>query len=112
MRAVGGRRAGEAPSGEVRAAALSLLGPEDGDTRTAREDVRRPVQGLDDPHEPVRHHAAAGLLRWAEAAGALPPDGGRARARLALLASGDGSVRVRGAAVDVLEAPAAHGPGA
>ncbi|MER7493046.1 HEAT repeat domain-containing protein [Streptomyces pharetrae] len=102
------RLADGASNGQVRAAALSLL---DADGDTARQDLRRFVLGLDDPCEAVRYEAATGLLAWVEATGGLPPDGGPARARLARLATGDGSPRVRRAATDVLEALCAPSSG-
>jgi HEAT repeat protein len=95
------RLADGASDGEVRAAALWLL---DAGEDTARQDLRRFVRSLDDPDAAVRHMAATGLLAWVEASGALPPDSGPARERLARLAPGDGSLRVRQAATAVLEA--------
>ncbi|MER6345055.1 HEAT repeat domain-containing protein [Streptomyces sp. NPDC001595] len=95
------RLADGASDGEVRAAALSLL---DADGDTTHQDLRRFVRGLDDPYEAVRYEAATGLLAWVESTDGLAPEGALARERLARLASGDGSPRVRGAATDVLEA--------
>jgi HEAT repeat protein len=94
------RLADGAADGEVRAAALSLL---DADGDTAPQDLRRFVRGLDDPYEAVRYQAATALLAWVEATGGLPPDSGPVRRRLAQLASGDGSPRLRQAATDVLK---------
>jgi HEAT repeat protein len=97
------RLADRAPSGEVRAAALSLLDADDPADADARGDARRFVKGLDDPHEAVRYHAALGLARWLEATGALPQDSSGVRERLAVLTS-DSSLRLRRAAADVLKA--------
>ncbi|CAL9657324.1 HEAT repeat domain-containing protein [Streptomyces sp. Tu 3180] len=100
------RLADRASSGEVRAAALSLLAP-DGTVG----DLRRFVRGLDDPYEEVRHRAALGLVRWAGTDAGPLPDGAAVRARLAVLAS-DASPRLRRAAADALDAlgPAAGAP--
>jgi HEAT repeat protein len=103
------RLADETSSGNVRAAALWLL--EDGGA-TARQDLRRFVRSLDDPDEGVRRTATSGLLAWARATGALPPDIGPARDRLARLASDDGSPGVRwvaAAALEALDAPPTGG---
>ncbi len=97
------RLADDAPSGEVRAAALSLLDPDDATDAHSRKDVRRFVRGLDDPHEAVRYHAALGLTRWTAATGTPPPDTGRLRERLHALTA-DTSPRLRRAAADALAA--------
>ncbi|MFC8144003.1 HEAT repeat domain-containing protein [Streptomyces paradoxus] len=91
------RLADNAPSGEVLAAALSLLDGDDPTDEHTRHDVRRFLRRLDDPHEPVRYEAVLGLERWVEAAGSLPPDSETARGRLAALTE-DASPRLRQAA--------------
>ncbi|MFI8891370.1 HEAT repeat domain-containing protein [Streptomyces paradoxus] len=93
--------ADNAPSGEVLAAALSLLDGDDPADERARHDVRRFLRRLDDPHEPVRYEAVLGLERWAEAAGSPPPDSETARGRLAALTE-DASPRLRRAATRLL----------
>jgi HEAT repeat protein len=97
------RLADNAPSGEVLAAALSLLDADDPTDEHARSDVRRFVRRLDDPHEPVRYEAVLGLERWTEAGGPLPPDGETARGRLEALTE-DASPRLRQAATRLLGA--------
>ncbi|GKQ36195.1 HEAT repeat domain-containing protein [Streptomyces sp. A012304] len=96
------RLADESPSGEVRAAALSLLDVTDADDDMAVEDVRRCVRGLDDPYEAVRYRAVIGLARWVELTGAPPPDSDGVHERLAVLASHP-SARLRRAAADLLD---------
>jgi HEAT repeat protein len=98
------RLADEAPSGEVRAAALSLLSADDPADNNARRDVQRFLRGLDDPHEAVRYQAVLGLRRWVEATGALPPDSGGVRERLVFLTA-DSSPRLSWIAAHVLEQP-------
>ncbi|MEU0175123.1 HEAT repeat domain-containing protein [Streptomyces massasporeus] len=95
------RLADNAPSGEVLAAALSLLDPDAPDDEHTRHDPRRFLRGLDDPHEAVRYQAVLGLRRWAEATGSLPPDRGRTRDRLTGLTE-DASPRLRQAATRLL----------
>ncbi|MFJ1961556.1 HEAT repeat domain-containing protein [Streptomyces massasporeus] len=90
-----------APSGEVLAAALSLLDGDDPDNEHTRHDLRRFLRGLDDPHEAVRYQAVLGLQRWAQATGSLPPDSGRTRDRLTALTE-DTSPRLRQAATRLL----------
>ncbi|OQD51975.1 hypothetical protein BM536_036575 [Streptomyces phaeoluteigriseus] len=98
------RLVGRTASGEVRAAALSLLDADDPCDERARDDVRSFVEGLDDPHEAVRCHAALGLTRWAAAGGKLPPGSGGTRARPARSGACDTSRRLRRAATEALEA--------
>ncbi|MFE5759365.1 hypothetical protein ACFQ7I_37585 [Streptomyces massasporeus] len=95
------RLADNAPSGEVLAAALSLLDGDDPDDEHTRHDLRRFLRGLDDPHEAVRYEAVLGPQRWAEATGSLPPDGGRTRDRPNALTE-DPSPRLRQAAAHLL----------
>ncbi|MFF8940280.1 HEAT repeat domain-containing protein [Streptomyces paradoxus] len=95
------RLADNAPSGEVLAAALSLLDGDDPADEHSRHDVRRFLRRLDDPHEPVRYEAVLGLERWAEAAGPLPPGSETARGRLVALTE-DASPRLRRAATRLL----------
>jgi hypothetical protein len=96
------RLADHAPTGEVLAAALSLLDGDDPSDEHSRHDVRRFLRSLDDPHEPVRYEAVLGLQRWAEATGSLPPDeDGRAHRRLTTL-TGDASARLRRATTRLL----------
>ncbi|GGX29052.1 HEAT repeat domain-containing protein [Streptomyces lomondensis] len=97
------RLADHTRSGEVRAAALSLLDADDPTDEQARRDVRRFLRGLDDPDEAVRYQAVHGLARWVEATGALPPGDEEARARLTALTA-DASSRVSRAAAGLLEA--------
>lgn len=97
------RLADGAESGEVRAAALSLLDGDDETDEHTSDDVRRFVRALDDPHEPVRHEAVLGLGRRVAAAGPLPPGSGDAHRRLTALTT-DASPRLRQAAADLLEA--------
>ncbi|MDQ1034166.1 HEAT repeat protein [Streptomyces sp. V3I8] len=103
------RLADTSASGEVRAAALSVLDAEDApDRRTARQDVRRFERGLDDEHEDVRLEAVRGLARWA-AQGALPPVGKAVRARLTALAGDEASSpSLRREAAELLMAPDAN----
>ncbi|KJK37241.1 hypothetical protein UK15_22940 [Streptomyces variegatus] len=61
-------------SGEVLAAALSLLDGDHPADEHTRHDLRRFLRSLDDPHEPARYEAVLGLQRWADATGTLPPD--------------------------------------
>ncbi|WP_192583666.1 HEAT repeat domain-containing protein [Streptomyces albicerus] len=103
--------ADSAQSGEVRAAVLRLLAPEDldgpgygGDVGYgAEEDVRRLVRGLDDPEEPVRYSAALGLKQWVEVGLAPPPHDDELHDRLMTLAW-DRSSRLRQASADALQA--------
>ncbi|MER5835674.1 HEAT repeat domain-containing protein [Streptomyces sp. NPDC002130] len=95
------RLADNAPTGEVLAAALSLLDGDDPADEHSRHDVRRFLRSLDDPHEPVRYEAVLGLRRWVEATGSLPPDDEGARDRLTAL-TGDASARLRQAATGLL----------
>ncbi|MFD9981885.1 HEAT repeat domain-containing protein [Streptomyces massasporeus] len=95
------RLADNAPSGEVLAAALSLLDGDDPDDEHTRHDLRRFLRGLDDPHERVRYEAVLGLQRWAEATGSLPPDCGSTHDRLNALTE-DPSPRLRQAAAHLL----------
>ncbi|MBB6080319.1 HEAT repeat domain-containing protein [Streptomyces paradoxus] len=95
------RLADNAPSGEVLAAALSLLDGDDPADEHSRHDVRRFLRRLDDPHEPVRYEAVLGLERWTEAAGSPPPGSETARGRLAALTE-DASPRLRQAATRLL----------
>ncbi|MGI5460751.1 HEAT repeat domain-containing protein [Streptomyces sp. CA-249302] len=97
-----------APSAEVRAAALSLLRTDGAGDRSAHEDVRRFLDGLEDPHESVRYQAALRLKRWVKASGTLPPDDARVRERLHLFAT-EGSPRLRQAATGLLETLATVG---
>ncbi|MFD3497865.1 HEAT repeat domain-containing protein [Streptomyces sp. NPDC058676] len=97
------RLADGAPSGEVRAAALSLLDADDATDTNSRKDVRRFVRGLDDPHEAVRYQAALGLTRWTTATREPPPDSAGLRERLHALTVDD-SPRLRRAATDALAA--------
>ncbi|MEU0203461.1 MULTISPECIES: HEAT repeat domain-containing protein [unclassified Streptomyces] len=90
-------------SGEVRAAALSLLDGDDPADERARRDVRRFLRSLDDPYEGVRYQAVLGLTRWVEATGTLPPGSEAARVRLTALTE-DASLRVRRAAAELVEA--------
>ncbi|MBV1938599.1 HEAT repeat domain-containing protein [Streptomyces sp. BV286] len=95
---------------EVRAAALSLLVPEDldGPGRGAygtEADLHRLVRGLDDDQEPVRHSAAHGLKQWVAVGLTLPPVGDAVRDRLLTLAQ-DPSPRVRSAAAEAHHAVA------
>ncbi|MFE6409804.1 HEAT repeat domain-containing protein [Streptomyces sp. NPDC057837] len=103
------RLADTAPSGEVRAAALSLLDGDDPADADTRHDLRRFLRGLDDPHEPVRYEAVSGLRRWVDAGGALPPGADAARERLGALTA-DASPRLREAATGLL-ATLHRGPG-
>ncbi|GAB2856970.1 hypothetical protein GCM10027176_69280 [Actinoallomurus bryophytorum] len=82
------------PSGEVRAAALSLL---------HEADVDRFLAHLDDPDEPARYHATLGLGRYVREHGALPPGGDRAIELLTALTADD-SRRTRQSAAEVLDA--------
>ncbi|MFD5482516.1 HEAT repeat domain-containing protein [Streptomyces hawaiiensis] len=95
------RLADNAPSGEVLAAALSLLDGGDPADEHTRNDLRRFLRSLDDPYEPVRYEAVLGLQRWAEATGTLPPDSEKARSRLTALTE-DASPRLRQAATRLL----------
>ncbi|MFF6916308.1 HEAT repeat domain-containing protein [Streptomyces sp. NPDC012466] len=95
------RLADNAPSGEVLAAALSLLDGDDPADEHTRHDVRRFRRGLDDPHEPVRYQAVLGLERWAGATGSLPQDSDKAHGRLTALTE-DESPRLRQAATRLL----------
>ncbi|MFI8166267.1 HEAT repeat domain-containing protein [Streptomyces sp. NPDC085931] len=98
------RLADTAASGEVRAAALSLLDGDDATDEHLRSDVRRFLRGLDDPHETVRYEAVLGLRRWADAHGSWPPGAGpAARERLTALTA-DSSPRLRDAATGLLAA--------
>ncbi|MEU6908622.1 HEAT repeat domain-containing protein [Streptomyces coeruleorubidus] len=97
------RLADGAASGEVRAAALSLLDGDDETDEHTHDDVRRFLRGLDDPHEPVRYEAVLGLGRWVEATGTLPPGSEEAHSRLTALTT-DASHRLRHAAAGLLEA--------
>ncbi|MEU0386630.1 hypothetical protein [Streptomyces chartreusis] len=97
------RLADGAESGEVRAAALSLLDGDDKTDEHTPDDVRRFLRALDDPHEPVRHEAVLGLGRWVAAAGPLPPGSEGAHRRLTALTT-DASPRLRQAATSLLEA--------
>ncbi|MFE9680299.1 HEAT repeat domain-containing protein [Streptomyces sp. NPDC006285] len=97
------RLADTSSSGEVRAAALSLLDPEDAkDGRTARQDVRRFERGLDDEDEDVRLAAVRGLARWA-ADSALPQLGEAVRDRLTACTTDAAPASLRRAATDLLE---------
>ncbi|MEU6142788.1 HEAT repeat domain-containing protein [Streptomyces sp. NPDC047081] len=96
------------PSTEVRAAALSLLDPRAPGDRNAREDVRRLLDGLEDPHESVRYQAALGLKRWVKASGTPPPESAGVRERL-LTFTTEGSPRLQQAAAGLLEALAEVG---
>ncbi|MFJ8595244.1 HEAT repeat domain-containing protein [Streptomyces sp. NPDC093598] len=96
------RLADNAPSGEVLAAALSLLDGDDPTDEHTHHDVRRFLRSLDDPHEPVRYEAVLGLERWAGATGSLPPDSANARTRLTALTE-DASPRLRQAATRLLD---------
>ncbi|MFD9937663.1 HEAT repeat domain-containing protein [Streptomyces massasporeus] len=95
------RLADNAPSGEVLAAALSLLDGDDPEDEHTRHDLRRFLRGLDDPHEAVRYEAVLGLQRWAEATGSLPPGSEETRDRLNALTE-DPSPRLRQAAAHLL----------
>ncbi|MGX1566635.1 HEAT repeat domain-containing protein [Streptomyces sp. NPDC055506] len=97
------RFADEAPSAEVRAAALSLLAGDDETDEHTRNDVRRFLRGLDDPYEAVRYEAVLGLERRVTATGSLPPGSEEAHGRLTALTE-DASPRLRQAATRVLEA--------
>ncbi|MEV3973003.1 HEAT repeat domain-containing protein [Streptomyces sp. NPDC050698] len=97
------RLADHAPSGEILAAALSLLDGDDPADEHACADVRRFLRGLDDPHEPVRHEAVLGLERWVAATGSLPPDSDGAHSRLTALTA-DPSPRLRQATTRLLGA--------
>ncbi|MER8224333.1 HEAT repeat domain-containing protein [Streptomyces sp. NPDC094143] len=97
------RLADTAGSGEVRAAALSLLDGDDATDEHVRHDVRRFLRGLDDPHEPVRHEAVLGLRRWVDANGSWPPGAEPSRDRLTALTA-DPSPRLRDAATGLLAA--------
>jgi HEAT repeat protein len=81
-------------SGEVRAAALSLL---------EEADVDRFLAHLDDPHEAARYHATLGLGRYVQEHGALPPGGDGAVDLLTALTADD-SRRTRQSAAEVLDA--------
>jgi HEAT repeat protein len=81
-------------SGEVRAAALSLL---------EAADVDRFLAHLDDPHEAARYHATLGLGRYVQEHGALPPGGDGAVGLLTALTADD-SRRTRQSAAEVLDA--------
>ncbi|CAL9343079.1 HEAT repeat domain-containing protein [Streptomyces sp. enrichment culture] len=106
------RLADTTDSGEVRAAALSLLDGDDATDEHARQDVRRFLRFLDDPHEPVRYEAVLGLRRWMDANGSWPPGAEHHRDRLTAL-TGDPSPRLRAAATDLLAASGTgrSGPG-
>ncbi|MGA5205647.1 HEAT repeat domain-containing protein [Streptomyces variegatus] len=92
-------------SGEVLAAALSLLDGDDPADEHTRHDLRRFLRSLDDPHEPARYEAVLGLQRWADATGTLPPDEtDNARRRLTALTE-DVSPRLRQAATRLLGTP-------
>ncbi|MGW5616469.1 HEAT repeat domain-containing protein [Streptomyces sp. NPDC003877] len=95
-----------AGSGEVRAAALSLLDGDDEADEHTRHDVRRFLRGLDDPHEPVRYEAVCGLRRWADAHGSWPPGAEHARDRLTALTADAGLLAV----LDAGPGTAASGP--
>ncbi|MFC9504738.1 HEAT repeat domain-containing protein [Streptomyces sp. NPDC057002] len=97
------RLADEAPSAEVRAAALSLLAGDDESDEHTRHDVLRFLRGLDDPYEAVRYEAVLGLERRVTATGSLPPGSEEAHSRLTALTA-DASPRLRQAATRVLEA--------
>ncbi|MFB7934409.1 HEAT repeat domain-containing protein [Streptomyces sp. NPDC056039] len=99
------RLADEAPSAEVRAAALSLLATDDdtdGTDEHTRHDVRRFLRGLDDPHEAVRYEAVLGLERRVTATGALPPGSEEAHTRLTALTT-EASPRLCQAATRLIE---------
>ncbi|MDN3353691.1 HEAT repeat domain-containing protein [Actinomadura sp. DC4] len=86
------RRLADSGSGDVRAAALSLLD---------ETDAARFLAYLDDPDEPVRYHAVLGLGRYVHAHGTLPAGRDGTADLLTALAAGD-SPRTRQAAADVL----------
>lgn len=75
------------PSPEVRAAALSLLDPDNATDENTGQDLPRFVHALDDPDATVRHHATEGLAHWLAATGRRPQDEERLRARLTAIAS-------------------------
>lgn len=81
-------------SGEVRAAALSLLD---------EADVDRFLAHLDDPYEPARYHATLGLGRYVREHGTLPP-GADGTADLLTALTADDSRRTRQSAAEVLDA--------
>ncbi|MFI6376029.1 HEAT repeat domain-containing protein [Streptomyces sp. NPDC050546] len=97
------RLADEAPSAEVRAAALSLLAGDDETDEHTRHDLRRFLRGLDDPYEAVRYEAVLGLERLVTATGSLHAGSEEAHSRLTDLTA-DASPRLRQAATRVLEA--------
>ncbi|MFI8219586.1 HEAT repeat domain-containing protein [Streptomyces sp. NPDC085932] len=97
------RLADTTDSGDVRAAALSLLDGDEAADEHVRQDVRRFLRSLDDPYEPVRYEAVLGLRRRVDADGSWPPGAEHARDRLTAL-TGDPSHRLREAATGLLTA--------
>jgi HEAT repeat protein len=88
------RRVADDMPGQVRSAALSLLG---------EADVDRFLAYLDDPHEPVRYQATLGIGRYLREHGTLPP-GNDGTIDLLTGLTADDSRRTRQAAAEVLDA--------